>query len=143
MDLSFHLLISPTDPILASAIVKGSFAESHVPSHLRRIILLESGINDGAGTPYFLIPLLALTASTTQDAVKEYFLSGILWEVLFPIVAGSVIGWAAMWALKEGKKREWVDKESSLVYTVALAFLTVGLVSLAELSRKSVLAYKC
>ncbi|KAI4291778.1 sodium/hydrogen antiporter [Pancytospora philotis] len=41
--------LSPTDPILSSSIVKGRFARTNVPIHLRTLLSAESGINDGLG----------------------------------------------------------------------------------------------
>jgi len=91
-------------------------------------LLIESGINDGSATSFFLAPLLLLTKAP-GEAVKDWFLTGILWETLFAIAAGTAIGWTFRVALEQAKKREWVDKESSLVYTAALALLTTGVVS--------------
>lgn len=33
--------ITPTDPILASSIVKGRFAEKHIPEHVRDLLSAE------------------------------------------------------------------------------------------------------
>lgn len=108
--------------------VKGTFAETHVPPYIRHLLLVESGINDGSATSFFLAPLLLLTKSTGK-AAQEWFTTGVLWETLFTIAAGLAIGTVFRMALEQAKKREWMDKESSLVYTAALAFFTTGLVS--------------
>ncbi|KAJ9096790.1 hypothetical protein QFC21_005061 [Naganishia friedmannii] len=120
----------PTDPILASSVVKGSYSERHVPPYIRFLLLAESGINDGAATPYFLLPLTLLTASSGKEFAKEYLLKGIGYELLLSIVIGCSTGWVFRKGLEYGKKCEWVDKESSLVYTVSLAILTLGAVTL-------------
>lgn len=120
---------SPTDPILASSVVKGTFSERHVPPYVRYLLLTESGINDGAATPYFLLPLTILTSGSTKEAARTYFLEGLLFELLFAIFVGCTTGWVFRKSLEYGKKYEWVDKESSLVYTVSLAILTIGAVS--------------
>lgn len=119
--------LAPTDPVLASGVVKGTFAEQHVPPYIRHLILCESGINDGSATPFFLFFLYFLNKTGTAGQVwKDFFLHALLWETLFPIVLGGSIGWLARTALAIGKKRDWVDKESSLVFTVALALLVTG-----------------
>lgn len=120
---------SPTDPILASSVVKGSFSERHVPPYVRYLLLSESGINDGAGTPYFLLPLTILTTTTAKEAVHKYLLEGLLFELAFAVVVGCTTGWVFRKSLEYGKKWELVDKESSLVYTVSLAGLVIGAVS--------------
>lgn len=47
--------LSPTDPILAQAVVGGPWAEKHVPSHIRHMLQCESGCNDGAAFPFLFI----------------------------------------------------------------------------------------
>lgn len=120
---------SPTDPILASSVVKGSFSERHVPPYVRYLLLAESGINDGAATPYFLLPLTILTTSTAKEAAHKYLLEGLLFELAFAIAVGCTTGWVFRKSLEYGKKWELVDKESALVYTVSLAVLVIGAVS--------------
>lgn len=41
--------VTPTDPVLAQTIVKGTFADKHVPDSLAQLIAAESGANDGLG----------------------------------------------------------------------------------------------
>lgn len=125
-------LFSPTDPVLAAAVVKGTFAEQHVPPYIRQILLCESGINDGAATPLFLAFLLPLTRATFGEAVKDWWLDAVLEELLLPIVAGAFIGWLARIALRRAKTHNWVDRESSLVYTVALALGVCGLMTYVD-----------
>lgn len=47
--------LSPTDPILAQAVVGGPWAERHVPAHIRHLLQCESGCNDGAAFPFLFI----------------------------------------------------------------------------------------
>ena len=54
-------ILSPTDPVFASAIV----GRSEVPQRLRRLLNVESGVNDGLALPFVLI-FLAL-ATGTED----------------------------------------------------------------------------
>ncbi|GHJ88066.1 hypothetical protein NliqN6_4468 [Naganishia liquefaciens] len=122
--------LSPTDPILASSVVKGSFSERHVPPYVRYLLLSESGINDGAATPYFLLPLTILTTTTAKEAAHKFLLEGLLFELAFAIVVGCTTGWVFRKSLEYGKKWELVDKESSLVYTVSLAVFVIGAITL-------------
>ncbi|MDQ0382910.1 cation:proton antiporter [Amycolatopsis thermophila] len=50
-------ILSPTDPVFASAIV----GRSDVPARLRRLLNVESGLNDGLALPFVLV-FLALAA---------------------------------------------------------------------------------
>ncbi|MDP8977708.1 MAG: cation:proton antiporter [Actinomycetota bacterium] len=76
-------VLSPTDPVLAAAIV----GRERVPLRLRRLLNVESGLNDGLALPVVIV-LLAVVGGEAEvgDAVLE-------------MVAGVAIGVAAPLAL--------------------------------------------
>src|SRR5437762_1294255 len=45
--LAIGACVTPTDPVLSNSIVKGKFADKNVPKDLQKIIIAESGANDG------------------------------------------------------------------------------------------------
>jgi len=47
--LAIGACVTPTDPVLSNSIVKGKFADKNVPKDLQKIIIAESGANDGLG----------------------------------------------------------------------------------------------
>ena len=49
--------MTPTDPVLSNSIVKGKFADKNVPKDLQKIIVAESGANDGLGYPFLFVAL--------------------------------------------------------------------------------------
>ncbi|MBB5801573.1 NhaP-type Na+/H+ or K+/H+ antiporter [Saccharothrix ecbatanensis] len=57
-------ILSPTDPVFASAIV----GRTDVPMRLRRLLNVESGLNDGLALPFVLIFLATATGSDTDFA---------------------------------------------------------------------------
>lgn len=65
--------LSPTDPILAQAVVGGTFAEKHVPAHIRHMLSAESGANDGAAFPFLYIALYLTLDDSPGHAVAEWF----------------------------------------------------------------------
>jgi sodium/hydrogen antiporter len=69
--------LTPTDPILAAAVVGGKYADKHVPAHLRHLLAAESGCNDGAAFPFLFIGLYLTLDRTTGAAIKDWFL--LLW----------------------------------------------------------------
>lgn len=70
--------LTPTDPILAAAVVGGKWADKHVPAHLRHLLAAESGCNDGAAFPFLYISLyLLLEAPNTGSALRDWFV--LLW----------------------------------------------------------------
>lgn len=76
--LAVAACLTPTDPILAAAVVGGKWADKHVPAHLRHLLAAESGCNDGAAFPFLFIALyLLLDAPDTGGAIRDWFL--LLW----------------------------------------------------------------
>ncbi|CAI2166663.1 17408_t:CDS:10 [Funneliformis geosporum] len=114
--------ITPTDPILANSVVQGSFAEKHIPIHVRHLLSAESGVNDA------LYLLESPNDIGTVLSKWVYFVWG--YHILFSILVGFVIGWGARKLLRLAKSRNWIDKESFLVFAFALAIFIVGSVSI-------------
>lgn len=75
--LAVAACLTPTDPILAAAVVGGKWADKHVPAHIRHLLASESGCNDGAAYPFLFIALYLTLDKTTGDAVSDWFL--LLW----------------------------------------------------------------
>lgn len=75
--LAIAACLTPTDPILAAAVVGGKYADKHVPAHLRHLLAAESGCNDGAAFPFLFISLYLTLDETTGEAMRDWFLS--LW----------------------------------------------------------------
>lgn len=124
--------ITPTDPVLANSIVKGRFAENHVPEHVRNIISAESGANDGLGFPYVFFPLLILKAATTGEALGEWAWSIWVYQIVFSIIIGGIIGYVGRKLLFYSQSRLLIDKESFLVFGFAMSIFIMGLVGLME-----------
>ncbi|KAH8555565.1 Sodium/hydrogen exchanger family-domain-containing protein [Umbelopsis sp. PMI_123] len=120
---------TPTDPVLASSIVQGHFAEQHVPFHIRNIILAESGANDGLGYPFLFLAVYLLQMPTGQ-AIGKWFYWILAFQILLSIVIGFVVGFIARKALKFAEQKQLIDKESFLVFAVALALFLTGVVSI-------------
>ena len=76
-------ILSPTDPVFASAIV----GRTEVPLRLRRLLNIESGVNDGLALPFVLIFLALATGTETGigDIAVELVL-GIVLGVVLPLV---------------------------------------------------------
>jgi NhaP-type Na+/H+ or K+/H+ antiporter len=121
--------ITPTDPVLANSIVKGRFAEAHVPGNVRLLISAESAMNDGLGTPMLLLPIYLMRYSNPGLAIGTWFYKVILYHIGLSIIAGIVIGIGAQKALKFSEKYSLIDKENLLSFSVALALTITGALS--------------
>ncbi|KAI9296648.1 hypothetical protein K502DRAFT_314043 [Neoconidiobolus thromboides FSU 785] len=124
--------VTPTDPVLANSIVRGRFAESHVPLHVRNIISAESGANDGLGFPYLYFPLLILRSANFGSAMMEWSISIWLYQIVLSTIIGAVIGYAALKILYYCQSRELIDKESFLVFGFALSLFIMGCVGIIK-----------
>ncbi|KAJ1736528.1 Na+/H+ antiporter [Coemansia sp. Benny D160-2] len=123
--LAIGACIAPTDPVLANAILKGVFAEQHVPLRLRNILTAESGANDGLGYP-FLFFALYLMRLPSGKAIGTWFYATWVYQILLSAVIGAVAGYIARKALRYAETAGWVDKESFLSSSITLALLLVG-----------------
>jgi NhaP-type Na+/H+ or K+/H+ antiporter len=78
-------ILSPTDPVFASALV----GREEVPLRLRRLLNVESGLNDGLALPVVVV-LLAVANREEVEAAT------IAEELLLGIALGVVVPWAAL-----------------------------------------------
>ncbi|KAL1929677.1 hypothetical protein VTP01DRAFT_1815 [Rhizomucor pusillus] len=120
---------TPTDPVLANSIVQGKFAEERVPPNVRNLISAESGANDGLGYP-FLFLAIYLMQKSVGAAIGRWAYWIMAFQILLSIVIGFVVGYIARKLLKFAEQRNLIDKESFLVYSIALALFLLGGVSL-------------
>lgn len=119
--------VTPTDPILAQAVVGGPWAEKHVPAHLRHMLMCESGCNDGAAFPFLY---LALFLTTNRDnhgkAIAEWFYDALAYQIIFGTILGALIGWAARKLMRFSERHRLVDRESFVAQYVSLAIASMG-----------------
>ncbi|SGY40208.1 BQ5605_C003g02337 [Microbotryum silenes-dioicae] len=122
--------ITPTDPILANAIVQGRYAEKFVPRSVRNMISAESGANDGLGYPFLFIAigLMHRSEESLGTVVSHWFVTTLLYQIMLSCAIGAVLGYIARKSLKVAHTRRLIDHESFLAYGIGLSFLTLGVV---------------
>ncbi|GAA5904888.1 uncharacterized protein JCM6883_004900 [Sporobolomyces salmoneus] len=123
--------VTPTDPILANAIVKGRYAEKHVPKGVRDIISAESGANDGLGYPFLFLAIYLMErpgSGSINASLQHWVVTTWIYQILLACAIGALIGWIARKTLKEAHRRQLIDHESFLAYGIGLTFLTLGIV---------------
>ncbi|KAI1418149.1 Sodium/hydrogen exchanger family-domain-containing protein [Hypoxylon sp. FL1857] len=133
--LTIGACVTPTDPVLSNVIVKGRFADHNVPKDLQKIIIAESGANDGLGYP-FLFFALYLIKYIGDGGVSESGGAGLaigLWfgetwgyTIILSVIYGAVLGWIAKELLHFCEERKFVDRESFLVFAFSLALFITG-----------------
>ncbi len=128
--LAVGACVTPTDPVLSNTIVKGKFADKNIPKELQRIIVAESGSNDGLGYPFVFLALYLIKYTGEHGAGQPgglakamgYWL-GETWGyvIILSIIYGATVGWIAKELLHWAEEKKYVDKESFLVFAITLA----------------------
>ncbi|KAH7885524.1 Sodium/hydrogen exchanger family-domain-containing protein [Phlebopus sp. FC_14] len=128
--LAVAACLTPTDPILAAAVVGGKYADKHVPAHIRHLLAAESGCNDGAAYPFLFIALYLILDSSPGEAVRDWFLMLWLFQILLSVVFGSLLGFGFRHLMKFCERNDLIDRQSYVAQYVSLAFLTIGIMTM-------------
>lgn len=133
--LAIGACVTPTDPVLSNSIVKGKFADKNVPKDLQKIIIAESGANDGLGYPFLMLPLYLIKYTgdggvgengSAATAVGLWFGETLGYTIVLSVIYGATVGWIAKELLHWAEEKHFVDRESFLVFAIALALFIVG-----------------
>lgn len=107
--------LAPTDGALGQAVI----ADRAVPARIRRILNVESGLNDGIAAPVVTLAIaIAIAAGSyaTQpllEAVLELVLAGVI---------GAVVGYVGGWLLVRADALRWTSPASRMIVVLAMAF---------------------
>lgn len=126
-------ILTPTDPVIASSIVTGPFAERHIPARIRQMLSFESGGNDGLAFLFMFLPILLLHDATDDwggPGWGDWLLRVGLWQVVAAGVIGLGLGHGAGRALKAARAAGQIGRRSLML--ASLTFM-VGLPGLMKL----------
>jgi len=115
-------LLSPTDPVLTSAIV----SNPRVPRLIRHSLNLESGLNDGLALP----AVLALTASAAGDEDFTWW-QFVLQDVLVGLATGVLVAFVASRLMPGGRALgDEISTHQKALYAIGVAFTAYGVATL-------------
>ena len=115
-------LLSPTDPVLSSAIVNNP----RVPRLIRHSLNLESGLNDGLALP----AVLAFTASAAGDEDFAWW-QFLLQDVLVGAITGFVVAFVASKLMPGGRALgQEISKHQKALYALGVALTAYGIATL-------------
>jgi sodium/hydrogen antiporter len=115
-------LLSPTDPVLTSAIVNNP----RVPRLIRHSLNLESGLNDGLALP----AVLAFTAAAAGDEDFGWW-QFLLQDVLVGAITGLVVAFAASKLMPGGRALgHEISVHQKALYALGVAFTAYGVATL-------------
>jgi NhaP-type Na+/H+ or K+/H+ antiporter len=113
--------VAPTDAALGAAIIN----DERVPERIRRVLNVESGLNDGIATPFVKFFLVAAVAGTALESESE---GRALLEIGIGLVAGAAIGFAVAWVLRRARLGGWANTSYRAVAVAATALLAYAAV---------------
>ncbi|KAJ5085070.1 hypothetical protein N7532_009841 [Penicillium argentinense] len=104
-----------------------------LPSKLQNLFIAESGTNDGLGYLFFFFALYLIkyvgsgaAEDSAGDAMGLWF--GFTWgyTIILSVLYGAAVGWVGKKLLHWAEERNYVDRESFLVFAIALALFVLG-----------------
>ena len=115
-------LLSPTDPVLSSAVV----TNPRVPRLIRHSLNLESGLNDGLALP----AVLALTAAAAGDDDFVWW-QFVLQDVLVGALSGLAVAFVASRLMPSGRSLgDAISSHQKALYGLGVAFAAYGTATL-------------
>ncbi|MFE0879222.1 cation:proton antiporter [Streptomyces smyrnaeus] len=131
-------VLSPTDPVFASAIV----GRQQVPARLRQLLNVESGINDGLALPFVLIFIAAAApAGHSEHASFGSIALELVLGVAFGVAAPLIVNWLTRFRLLGAEpKLQPLGPLAIGVILYAVCHLTHANAYLAAFSAGAVLA---
>lgn len=112
--------LAPTDAALGVPVVTNPV----VPSRIRRLITVESGLNDGIVTP---VVMLALAGAASAEGIANAPGPGkALLELAVGAAVGGAVGFGGGWLLRWARRRHWASEDFSGIAVLALAIVAYG-----------------
>ncbi len=94
--------LAPTDAALGA----GMLVNQAVPTRIRRLINVESGLNDGIATPFVLI---AVAGAETADHAASTGPGLAVTELALGVLIGAFVGGAGGFLVQAARRRGWVE----------------------------------
>ncbi len=113
--------VAPTDAALGAAIIE----DERVPERIRRVLNVESGLNDGIATPFVKCFLVAAVVGTALETESE---GSALLALLIGVGAGVAIGFGSAWLLHRAQVANWSASAYRPVGVAATALLAYSAV---------------
>jgi NhaP-type Na+/H+ or K+/H+ antiporter len=120
-------IVAPTDAALGAAFV----VDERIPSGVRRIVNVESGLNDGIATPFvnfFLAGALAAESVRGQSAHEAVV------DLVGGLALGVGVALAGAIATRLARRFGWTDAVTTRLAVLGLAMMTFALANVAEVN---------
>ncbi len=125
-------VLTPTDPVMATTIVSGTYAQKHVHIKVRDLLSAESSANDGLAYPLVLFPLVF--NGTDHPLFFNWFLRVVVVENLGAILLGGLLGYVASRSYSHFEKKQAMEPKTLISSTLLLAFFIISFFELIHLN---------
>ncbi|WP_167138887.1 cation:proton antiporter [Diaminobutyricimonas sp. TR449] len=112
--------LAPTDAALGVPVVTNPL----VPARVRRLITVESGLNDGIATP---VVMFAIAGAATVEGLEGAGLGTALAQLAIGTIIGVAIGAAGGYLLRLTRRKGWVAEDFAGIAVLALALVAYTL----------------
>jgi NhaP-type Na+/H+ or K+/H+ antiporter len=113
--------LAPTDAALGSAVM----TNPDVPERIRRVINVESGLNDGIATPVVMIAIAGVAATESVQGLPS--VAAALTDLVIGLVVGVVVGFGGGRAMHMARRRGWDSEGFAGPAVLALALFAYSL----------------
>jgi NhaP-type Na+/H+ or K+/H+ antiporter len=110
--------LAPTDAALGIPVV----TNKAVPPRIRRLITVESGLNDGIATPVVMLAIAGVASA--EGLADAESVGGALLELAIGAAIGVAVGLVGGWLLRRGRRSQWAAEDFTGVAVLALALLS-------------------
>lgn len=106
--------LAPTDAALGAAVM----SNPAVPARVRRVVNVESGLNDGIATP---VVMVAIAGAATVEGLPGSGAAGALVDLAVGVAVGAVVGGLSGRAMRLARRRGWASEDFAGPGILALA----------------------
>jgi NhaP-type Na+/H+ or K+/H+ antiporter len=110
--------LAPTDAALGAAVM----TNPSVPSRIRRVLNVESGLNDGIATPIVLVAIAGVAVDAGIEGVEGPGRAGV--DLLVGLIGGVLVGVAGGMLTRQARRHGWLSEDFAGPAVLGLALLT-------------------
>ena len=118
--------LAPTDAALGAAVM----SNPSVPTRIRRVLNVESGLNDGIATPIVLVAIAGIAADTGIEGVEGPGRAAV--ALLVGLLVGVAVGAVGGVLTRRARRRGWLSEEFAGPAVLALALLAYSCALLVD-----------
>ncbi len=115
--------LAPTDAALSAQVIN----DHRIPLRLRRVLNVESGLNDGIATPIVVFTLAVAASQLGTTGHGEPAGGSALVDLALGVVVGIVVGLGSARMIATASRRQWIIPGGRRVATLAAALASFAL----------------